>query len=120
MTDKVSEIANPARTFSRSLSEEGLDIVRSMREKGASTSTTGSATEKASAVEKTTTEKKPAEKLSAECQSLLGSYNFIKMIYDEGGRSVKNPYPDLDKKYVDYGCNFEKPMPDWENNQKTK
>lgn len=118
--DKVSQLANLDRTFSRSLSEEGLDIVRSMREKNASTPTTGATLEKAPVAAKTGPEKTPEQKLSQECQSLLGSYSFTKMIYDEGGRSVKNPYPDLDKKYVDYGCNFEKPMPDWEKNRKTK
>lgn len=53
----------------------------------------------------------PAAKLSQECGSLLKRYQFEKEFLDSGGRHFKNPYPELDRKYIDFGCKFEKPKP---------
>lgn len=56
----------------------------------------------------------PAAKLSTECSSLMKQYQREKALYESGGRHVKSPYPELDKQYVDLGCTFDKPKPDWD------
>lgn len=102
MTDQISATAQ-TRQIDQTLNSQFNDIIAryKLNEKAPEAPTPDTTREP----------ENPEAKLSQECGGLLNTYQRTKEFLESGGRHVKNPYPDMDNRYVEFGCNFDKPKP---------